>query len=175
MMPYPDEEFRDDHTPVAFLISFRCFGTWLHGDRRGSVDRFRNVYGTPKLGPEPARVRYERELMNHPPVRLNAKRRAATEKGVKDACQKRGWTLWAVNARTNHVQAVVTANCNSKKVRSALKAYATKAMRETVCWQGDQSPWSYGGSRISLWTQKALSAAIDYVVYDQGPPLPEDD
>jgi len=32
-MPYPDEDFKDDHTPVGFLITFRCFGTWLHGDR----------------------------------------------------------------------------------------------------------------------------------------------
>ena len=174
-MPYPDEEFRDDHTPVGFLISFRCFGTWLHGDRRGSVDRFRNVYGTPKLGPEPARVRYERKLMTQSPVRLNAKRRAAAEKGVKEACQKRGWELWAVNARTNHVQSVVTANCNSKKVLSALKAYATKAMRETGCWQSEQSPWSFRGSRRSLWTQKDLTSAIVYVLYEQGPPLPDDD
>src|SRR6266576_6354614 len=74
-MPYPDEDFKDDHTPVGFLITFRCFGTWLHGDRRGSVDRFHNVYGTPKLGPERARVRYERKLMTRAPVHLSAKRR----------------------------------------------------------------------------------------------------
>ena len=79
-MLYPDDEFRDDHTPVGFLISFRCFGTWLHGDIRGSVEGFHNVYGTPKLGPEPARVRHERGLMNRAPVRLNAKRRAAAER-----------------------------------------------------------------------------------------------
>ena len=169
-MLYPDDEFRDDHTPVGFLISFRCFGTWLHGDERGSVDRFHNVYGTPKLGPEPARVRYERKLMKRAPVRLNAKQRAAVEKGVREACEKRGWELWVVNPRTNHVQSVVTANCSSKKVLSTLKAYATKAMRESACWQSDESPWSYRGSRRSLCTQKSLVAAIAYVLYDQGPP-----
>ena len=174
-MLYSDQEFKDDHTPLAFLISFRCFGTWLHGDSRGSVDRFHNVYGTPKLGREPARVRYERTLMTQPPVRLNAKRRAAAEQGVKDACKKRGWQLWVVNARTNHVQSVVTANCSSKKVLTALKAYATKAMRETGCWQSKESPWSYRGSRRRLFTERSLVAAIDYVQYDQGPPLPNDD
>src|SRR5882724_2680614 len=153
-MPYPDEDFKDDHTPVGFLITFRCFGTWLHGDRRGSVDRFHNVYGTPKLGPERARVKYERKLMTQPPVRLSAKRRAAAEQGVKDACKKRGWQLWVVNARTNRVHSVVTANCNSKKVRSTLKAYATKAMREAGCWLSEESAWSYRGSRISLWTEE---------------------
>ena len=174
-MPYPDEDFKDDHTPVGFLITFRCFGTWLHGDRRGSVDRFHNVYGTPKLGPERARVRYERKLMTRPPVRLSAKRRAAAEKGVKDACKKRGWQLWVVNARTNHVHSVVTANCSSKRVRSTLKAYATKAMREAGCWLSEKSPWSYRGSRRSLWTEEELYAAIDHVLYEQGPPLADND
>ena len=174
-MSYRYEEFRDDHIPFGFLITFRCFGTWLHGDRRGSVDRFHNVYGTPRLGPERARVKYERRLMTQPPVRLNAKRRAAAERGVREACEKRGWHLWAVNARTNHVHAVVTANCNSKTVRSTLKAYATKAMRESGCWLSDKSPWSHRGGRTHLWTEKELSAAIDYVLYGQGKPLPGHD
>jgi hypothetical protein len=51
-MSHLDEEFKDDHIPVGFLISFRGFGTWLHGDPRGSVDRLHNRYGTPKQGPE---------------------------------------------------------------------------------------------------------------------------
>ena len=87
-MPYPDEDFKDDHTPVGFLISFRCFGTWLHGDRRGSVDRFHNVYGTPKLGPERARVRYERNLMTRPPVCLNAQTESCRRKGSERRLQE---------------------------------------------------------------------------------------
>jgi hypothetical protein len=79
-MPY-DEDFKD--APLAYFISFRTFGTWLHGDRRGSVDRFHNIYGTPRLGPERARERYERSIMTRPPVRLNAKQRAAAERGLK--------------------------------------------------------------------------------------------
>ena len=26
--------------PLAYFITFRCYGTWLHGDSRSSVDRF---------------------------------------------------------------------------------------------------------------------------------------
>jgi len=174
-MSYRHEDFRDDHIPVAFLITFRCYGTWLHGDPRGSVDRFHNIYGTPKLGPERARVKYERKLMTRPLGRLNAKQRAAAERGVKEACEKRGWQLWVVNARTNHVHSVVTANCNSKKVRSTLKAYATKAMRESGCWRSAATPWARKGGRTHLWTDKELQAAIDYVLYDQGEPLPTEE
>ena len=173
-MPY-DPDFKDDHTPLAYFISFRSFGTWLHGDQRGSVDRFHNVYGTPRLGPEPARERYECSIMTRPPVRLNSKQRAAAEKGIRETCQFRQWTLWAVNVRTNHVHVVVTANCSSKKARSVLKANATRVMRESGSWLSDKTPWARGGSRIKLFTEKELNAAIDYVLYDQGEPLPEDD
>jgi hypothetical protein len=42
-----DYEFID--VPVGYLITFRCHGTWLHGDKRGSVDRSHNRYGSPLL------------------------------------------------------------------------------------------------------------------------------
>jgi hypothetical protein len=31
-------------TPLAYLFTFRCHGTWLHGDERGAVDRFHNHF-----------------------------------------------------------------------------------------------------------------------------------
>jgi REP element-mobilizing transposase RayT len=174
-MRSPHKDFNDDHTPIAFLITFRCYGTWLHGDPRGSVDRLHNIYGTPRLGPERARVKYERTLMLQPPVRLGAKRRAAVTKGIARACVRRRWQLWAVNVRTNHVHAVVAADCHSTKVRSTLKAYATRNMRKTGCWNSDKSPWAGRGSRISLWDEDDLNAATVYVLYDQGAPLPDND
>ena len=33
--------------PFACLITFRCYARWLHGDERGSVDRFHNQYKSP--------------------------------------------------------------------------------------------------------------------------------
>jgi hypothetical protein len=49
----PQPHFESDHyrIPLAYLITFRSYGTWLHGDPRGSVDRFHNVYGKPRLPP----------------------------------------------------------------------------------------------------------------------------
>jgi hypothetical protein len=38
-MAHTHREFRTEDIPLAYLISFRAYGTWLHGDRRGSVDR----------------------------------------------------------------------------------------------------------------------------------------
>jgi hypothetical protein len=60
-------EFNPDHIPLAFMITLRAHGTWLHGDPRGSVDRFHNQYGTPRLPSHPARRSFERGLMKTPP------------------------------------------------------------------------------------------------------------
>jgi REP element-mobilizing transposase RayT len=174
-MTNPHQEFSDDHTPKAYLITFRSYGTWLHGDRRGSVDRFHNTYGTPRLPRNLPRERYDRSLMAGPPVRLNAKQRAAIERGIRETCRIRKWALWAFNIRTNHVHSVVTAPCGSKKVLAALKANATRTMRESNCWNSERSPWAYRGSRRSLWNEQQLTAAFAYVLYDQGEPLPEED
>jgi len=38
--------WNDTDTPLAYLITFRWYGTWLHGDERGSIDRFHNKFET---------------------------------------------------------------------------------------------------------------------------------
>ena len=37
-------DFDDNEFPLAYFISFRTYGTWLHGDERFSVDRKQNKY-----------------------------------------------------------------------------------------------------------------------------------
>src|SRR5256886_8163861 len=32
-------DFDDNEFPLVYLITFRCYGTWLHGDERGSYRR----------------------------------------------------------------------------------------------------------------------------------------
>ena len=45
-MTHPHREFNTIAFRSVTLITFRAFGTWLHGDLRGSVDRFHNVGDT---------------------------------------------------------------------------------------------------------------------------------
>ena len=165
-------DFSNGHIPLAYFITFRSYGTWLHG-REGSVDRFHNAYGTPKLRADAARHRYNRQLLKQPPVSLDKKRRVAIKSSIRDTCKIRGWYLWAFNIRTNHVHTVITASCDPERVLIALKANATRQMKEAGCWHIARSPWSRRGSKRRLWTNEDLSAAIGYVLYDQGLPLPE--
>jgi REP element-mobilizing transposase RayT len=164
-------DFQDRRIALGYLITFRCYGTWLHGDDRGSVDRYHRKFGTPGLPPSEMRRKHDRDLLKQPPVKLSSWQRRVVDAEIKNTCELRGWKLWIVNVRTNHVHSVVTAKQKPKAVLIALKANATRALREAGLWKSDLSPWSDGGSRKYLWTEKDLSDAIAYVEYGQGEPL----
>ena len=85
-MSAPPKEFNDDHIPMGSLITFRAYGTWLHGDERGSVDRFHRTYGTPMLPPNLQRTNYERRLREQHPVKLDSRKRDAIESGIRETC-----------------------------------------------------------------------------------------
>jgi hypothetical protein len=54
--------------PLAYFITFTCYGTWLHGDERGSVDDEHNTPGTPVLDPDPERRGRERDDLPGRPI-----------------------------------------------------------------------------------------------------------
>ena len=148
---------RDFHTiPLAYHVTFRCYGTWLHGDSRGSVDRFHNRYGTPLIPPNAQWRQYNERSRRRPPVALQAQRRAAVKAGIRETCKIRQWRLWALNVRTNHVHTVVSASCDPEIVLIALKATATRKMREAGCWDSSKTPWAKRGSKRRLWTEEQL-------------------
>ena len=167
----PHEVFNYDRTPLGYLITFRTHGTWLHGDARGSIDRFHNRYGTPDIARNPAWYRYNERLMKLAPVKLHAQRRAAIYESITQTCELRKWKLYTANVRTNHVHVVVNAFCNPEIVLRALKANATRKLREAGCWTSSRTPWASKGSKRWLWTYEQLTAAIVYVKDGQGVPL----
>jgi|SRR5215213_7593414 len=165
---------RDSHSgrvPLAYLITFRAHGTWLHGDSRGSIDRFHNRYGTPDIPPDVKWHSYNERMMKLGPVELNRIHRATISEAIKQTCEFRKWKLYADNVRTNHVHVVVRAPCHPEVVLSACKANATRKMRESGCWTSTQTPWAQKGSKRWLWSYEQLQRAIAYVVDGQGAPL----
>src|SRR5437899_13046868 len=97
-------KWNDTDTPIAYLITFRTYGTWLHGDERGSISRHNNIYKTGKLRHEPKWLDINRSRMKREPVLLDAKMRTIVEKAVCETCEFRGWDLYAINVRTNRAQ-----------------------------------------------------------------------
>ena len=167
--------WNDTETPLAYFISFRSYGTWLHGDQRGSIDRFNNRYGDPYLPPNEAWRDYNRKQLKTDPFILGASARGAVEKAIRETCKIRKWDLQAFNVRTNHVHTVVTANRKPSLVLNAFKANATRQLREDKLWPHSFSPWVDKGSKKKLWNERSVANAIDYVLNGQGDDLPNFD
>ena len=163
--------FDENDYPLAYLITFRCYGTWLHGDERGSTDRDHNVYREPFLPTDEAREKEERLRLKHAPVILSEAQRLVVERTITEVCQYRGWTVRAINVRTNHIHAVVSAQCAPEKILSDLKAYSTRRMKEAGSWKSKTSPWAEHGSRRYLWKSHHVARAVDYVLNHQGDSL----
>src|SRR6184192_3092470 len=77
-------DFDDNEFPLAYLITVRCHGTWLHGDRRGSMDRKHNLYGTPKIPRNKPFENSDRQQLKHPRIMLSAKQRAVVDIAIRD-------------------------------------------------------------------------------------------
>jgi len=162
-------DFQDRTYPLAYLITFRCYGTWLHGEERGSIDR-RNYhkYGTPDMPANKKLLNDERSELKGKAVRLDKNQRQVIESAIREVCEHRAYLLHAVNVRTNHVHSVVGASCKPEHVMDSFKAYATRKLREADLLCQDVKFWARHGSTPYLWTEEEVQRAIDYVVNGQG-------
>jgi hypothetical protein len=95
--------------PVAYLITWTTYGTWLHGDDRGSVNNTHNVYGTPFLPPSPDLLRHSAKAMSSDAVVLEEKEREEVKESIIHTCRVKGWRVHAIHVRTSHVHTVVSA------------------------------------------------------------------
>ncbi len=168
--------WNDTDIPLAYLITFRCYGTWLHGDERGSVNRFHNKYNSPYLPPNNNWLQINTKRMKAGAVTLNAKQRQAVEEAIREVCEVRQWLLRAINVRTNHVHTVVSiGEIKPERALNAFKSYATRKMKQNGCWNSEKSPWVDKGSKRCLWNERSIELAVDYVINGQGDDLPKFD
>jgi REP element-mobilizing transposase RayT len=153
-----------DTTPFAYFITFRCYATHLPGDPRGFVTRAQNLPGACQRPPHPGLHASSRAALVQPPQRLGPAERSRVDAAIREQCVHAGWTLHAINVRTNHVHVVVAG-------RDAPES-ATRSLREARLVASDVKPWARHGSTRWLWTPDAVEAACRYVVEGQGGVLP---
>src|ERR1041385_3108423 len=135
--------WNDTDIPLAFLITFRSHGTWLHGDKRGSVSRFRNQYKSRRLPHEKNWLEINTRRLRDEPLLLDADQRGCVEVAARETCKFRKWTLHAINVRTNHVHLVVSIGDKKPELTlNAFKANATRTMKQTGCRNRAYSPWA---------------------------------
>ncbi len=156
---------------TSYLITFATYGTWIHGDHRGSVDLEHNLPGTPYLEPDAGRQEQEQRLLKHDPVELSRDQCAIVANAISEVCEHRGWVLHACNVRTNHVHVVVSAGHKPERVLNDFKSYATRALRSAANPLKSEKVWARHGSTRYMNTSESFSGAIKYVLEQQGEDL----
>src|SRR5262245_3679968 len=117
-------------TPLACFITFTCYGTWLHGDERGSVDDEHNDPETPVLPPDPSRRAREQVALAESPYCLDVARRQVTLDAVCEIARRKGRALQAAHVRSNHVHLVVTADGPPERVMNDFKTAASRRLNK---------------------------------------------
>ena len=175
-MAYFGENWDDAEFPLAYLITIRTYGTWLHGDERFSVDMHGdyNVFGVPRRPKNLNLQRVMKQKQKFPPVILDDQQRRAVHEAINEVCKYRDYALYALSVSTNHAHVIVAAHVKPEKISDTFKAYATRRLREKNLISDEAAVWSRGRSRRYLWKPHHVDAAIDYVLYCQGDEVFED-
>jgi REP element-mobilizing transposase RayT len=157
---------------LRYFITFACYGTHLHGEESGSVDRKHNLPGSRVLEPDAERAAAERGRMAQAPYRLDEDSRAAVIAALRNHCAHRGWALLAAHVRTNHVHAIVEAGVRPERVMNEFKSYASRELNRLDREGPDRKRWArHGSTRWLLWKDSDVQEAIQYVIDEQGEPM----
>jgi len=156
--------------PIAYFITWSTYGTWLPGDQRGWVE-YRHGWQLP----DPIRKLEATAKMSEDACRLSPEQRDAVHQQIAETCKFRGWTLYEVNCRSNHLHVVVAAPAPPKVVRSQLKAWCTRKLKRLAQQQGAdivlrENWWAERGSQRFINDGASLEAAIIYVRDGQDSP-----
>ena len=97
--------------------------------------------------------------------------RRETVASLLERCSERHWGLLAAHVRTNHVHIVVEAEARPERVMNDLKSYASRCLNRMGLDEPARKRWARHGSTQWLWKRENVSAAIRYVVDEQGDPM----
>ena len=168
-----NHDWDDNDGPLAYLITFRTYATWLHGDDRSSVDRHgNNVYGTAKILPSANLKQQMTDNKIAEEFLIDDLQRSVVDRAIRSVCSHRGYAIYALNIRTNHAHSVVSAKGKPEPMMNAFKANSTRELREAGLVDAEQIIWSRGGSTRYLWKPTHVDGAVNYVIYGQGDDLP---
>jgi REP element-mobilizing transposase RayT len=171
-----------------WLLTNTTYGSWLPGDPRGSVTSVRDqrpddpdsfvrfehdVPGEPYEDAIPELERSARSLMTAPAVYLDRSKAEALLDQFLETAGHRDWDLFGVAVMFNHFHLVVEVPGDPKpdKVLADFKAYGTRRLNQRFGRVPSETWWTEKGSKRKLKDERAIEAAINYVLYKQPHPL----
>jgi len=102
---------------------------------------------------------------------MDSRRREVVLASLLERCSECRWSLLAAHVRTNHVHIVVDADAHPARVMNDLKSYASRCPNRIGLDEPTRKRWARHGSTRWLWKRENASAAIRYMVDEQGDPM----
>ena len=172
----------------AWLLTNTTYGSWLPGNRRGSVTSVRgerptdaqsavriehDIPGEPYEDAIPGLERSAREKMSGPPIYLDVEMAELVLAQFQETARYRGWTLQAVAIMFNHFHIVVEVedDPHPRKILADFKAYGTRVLNRKYGTPPSETWWTDKGSKRKLKDAEARLAGINYVLLKQPNPL----
>jgi len=145
--------------PLAYFLTWTTYGSWLPGDERGWTKRHGKFEQANR-----SLERHAEMLLDDEGVILTPEQRRIVESTIARHCELRGWRLWIVQARTNHVHVVVTAkDVHPDTVMEQCKAWCTRKLKEADPLAARERWWTERGSTRYINHGDGLEKAILYV------------
>jgi REP element-mobilizing transposase RayT len=121
----------------------------------------------------PGLQRASAESMTGPPIHIELGHAELLLPQFRETAAYRRWELLAVAIMFNHVHLVVRApaDIKPKKILGDFKAYGSRPLTPRYGKPVSETWWTYGGSKRFLPDDRALAAAIYYVLHKQYNPL----
>ena len=154
--------------PLAYIITYRTYATWLHGDARTSVDRNHNTFLTPRIKENSFRYKAMQTQCSENPFLMNGPQRKIVLQSIIKTCELAQWYLYAAHIRTNHTHVIVKAFKAPEKVAVSLKAYATRDLKLNFPELNRKHFWAKGESTGYIFQSENLFRAIQYAIHEQG-------
>lgn len=172
----------------TWLLTNTTYGTWLPGDRRGSVTSVRDerpgdpatefriehdVPGEPWEESIPALECSALTQMKGDPIYFDRENAEVVFAQFQETARHRKWTLLAVSIMCNHFHMVVQVpgDPEPRKILADFKAYGSRTLNRRYGQPPSETWWTTRGSKRKLPDDRAIVAAINYVLYKQPNPL----
>lgn len=151
--------------PIAYMLTWTTYGSWLQGDERGYVKDGVILPANKSLN------QANRAAMASPEVSLTRRQKGITEDALRKEAEALGQRICAVAVGKNHLHLVVTTN--GLDPASAVSHYKNAA-RLAVQADGFRGRlWTRGYSKRYCFGEQQLYAMIEYVNRHNQPASPQ--
>jgi len=150
-------------TVLAFHITWGTYGTRLHGDPRGTVDRQHNELKTPVLGYDEHRWARERSLLKFHPVVFTRDQQILAESLVPNVCERGHWIFRTCAVGPDHIHVILTSEHDPETIRRLLKRWVGQDLSHHIPLPKDATFWAECGSIRWIDSQAYFDRALKYV------------